>query len=910
MTGPPNRTPGQAPSGRSAAEIEAEIRAERARLAMEDDLGIVRVKELPLETESRDHARGQHGRHAEANSRRGQPSSRGPPGQPSLPGSNGVAWGMDQVWQDAIAAKIFDDDEAETVKNLDDLGGGRLYDNAAPVRPQTARISHMTMRILNQRNARSGNHPAEHPAPNKGGRPNPNQGPAQPGRNNNPTAANLSSHRGNNKSTLAPSARPKHKVINVNPRARQVKQPRAQPVRASPAVLPMRETTINPNAPLSFEIENVIQKVVVNFSSRDINPALPALILLSAAAPPELGFMTVVIYNNKYCEWPVSAWFDYSTGADNLLTAIFQNDGGQQGYGLQFKDYDDLVKFMDTVKLLQAGKHPNQVGSASVPAPTVIRTPTPTVTRTPTPTAIAATARNTLQPEAPREASNTGSVRPRAASPQVPTPTNVPSISGTTLVPAGFSEPTTPSTHPDVNSAEAGPMLAFRNAAIVTCRTLFQFFHLTGAATNGTTMTVEDMEQTAEGIRSGVLEHSMNTARAQGASEEQIQVLRDTINEYFRSQLAEVQRAVTNFRRVYSIDFLMSRRSAAISPEVSMADIPDLPQPGSSSSRGRVPSRGRASPYQNATPDKPQISKSASAMQWVLSGDAPTEPGSGIPNPEVDTTPTAPSSAQATGPSVVGLGGTPDTGLQNSRWASGGEAPKHANCFTGLRYEKSWSKRTYLDDLAQLDPNTAVTADTESIMDHFFPLPDATRAQPSPQASTVDGNRDKMEDLSVDMSRLSIQSPTAPPRRSARLAASAEASGYAARQYRELCTQPTSAGSTPSVLSLETQATPRPFTMASRATVTDSNPSPVSITAQVPSGLRPAPTLAQTEPSTSAEPIRSASTQPPPAVPAQSPATTAARPGVRGLGASRHSDGVAPSNSGNFDFYLPNSARR
>ncbi|EAQ85797.1 predicted protein [Chaetomium globosum CBS 148.51] len=904
MTGAPNRTSGQAPSGRSAAEIEAEIRAERARLAMEDDLGIARVEELPLETESRDRARGQHGRHAEANSRRGQPSSRGPSGQPSLPGSNGVAWGMDQVWQDAIAAKIFDDDEAETVKNLDDLGGGRLYDNAAPARPQKAWISHMTMRILNQRNARSGNNPAEHPTPNKGGRPNPNQGPAQPGRNNTPTAANSSSHGGNNKSVPAPSARSKHKAINVNPRARQVNQPRAQPVRASPAVLPMRETTINPNAPLSFETENVIQKVVVNFSSRDINPALPALILLSAAAPPELGFMTVVIYNNKYCEWPVSAWFDYSTGADNLLTAIFQNDGGQQGYGLQFKDYGDLVKFRDTVALLQAGKHPNQVGSASVPAPTVIRTPTPT--------AVATTARNTLQPEAPGEASNVGSMRPRAASPPVPTPTNVPSISEMTLVPAGFSEPTTPSTHPDVNSAETDPMLAFRNAAIITCRTLFQFFHLTGTATNGTTMTVEDMEQTAEGIRSGVLEHSMNTARAQGASEEQIQVIRDTINEYFRSQLAEGQRAVTNSRRVYSYDFLMSRRVAAISPKISMADIPDLPQLRSSSSRGRVSSRGRATPYQSATPDQPQISKSASAMQWVLSGDAP----SGMPNTGADTTPTAPSSAQATVPSAVGLGGTPDTGLQNSRWASGGEAPKHANWFTGLGYEKAWSKRTYLDDLAQLDPNTAVTAGTEDIMDHYFPLPDASRAQPSPQASTVDGNRDNMEDLSVDMSRLSIQSPTAPPRRSARLArlarlaASAEASGYATRQYRELRTQPTSAGSTPSVPSLETQATSRSFNMESRATLMASNPSPVSITAQVPNGLRPAPTLTQTEPSTSAEPIRSASTQPPPAVPAQSPATTVARPGVRGLAASRHSDGIAPSNSGNFDFYLPNSARR
>ena len=55
-----------------------------------------------------------------------------------------------------MAAKIFDDEEAETVKNLDDLGGGRLYLNAsATAAPAAAaRVSHMTLRILKQRKAR------------------------------------------------------------------------------------------------------------------------------------------------------------------------------------------------------------------------------------------------------------------------------------------------------------------------------------------------------------------------------------------------------------------------------------------------------------------------------------------------------------------------------------------------------------------------------------------------------------------------------------------------------------------------------------------------------------------------------------------------------------------------------------
>jgi hypothetical protein len=95
-----------------------------------------------------------------------------------------------------------------------------------------------------------------------------------------------------------------------------------------------------------------------------------------------------------------------------------------------------------------------------------------------------------------------------------------------------------------------------------------------------------------------------------------------------------------------------------------------------------------------------------------------------------------------------------------------------------------------------------------------------------------------------------------------------------------------------------------------RPTPTASSLSPVSTAAQVSNGLHPSPMAAQTAPLTPAEPPRSAPTQSLPAASAQPPAAPAAQLRVRGLAASRHSDGTGPSSSGNFDFYLPDSARR
>lgn len=50
----------------------------------------------------------------------------------------------------------FNDEDAEAVKGLDDLGGGRIYDNArrAPSQMNKDTAKDVTMKILDQRNKR------------------------------------------------------------------------------------------------------------------------------------------------------------------------------------------------------------------------------------------------------------------------------------------------------------------------------------------------------------------------------------------------------------------------------------------------------------------------------------------------------------------------------------------------------------------------------------------------------------------------------------------------------------------------------------------------------------------------------------------------------------------------------------
>lgn len=824
----------------------------------------------------------------------------------------------------------------------------------------------------------------------------------------------------------------------------------------------MPEMVIDPNAPLPFELANILFRITVRFLSRDINPGLPALILLSSAGRPHLGYFTVVIFNRKFCQWPISTWQDYASGANNVLGITFRDgEHSCQGYELGFTKYSEMLQFMEIAKSLKAGKHLDQfestsapismptVAPAAAPAPSLVQvstpapasaqvagtTPTPTSTHAQAPTRAPGSAQ--VPPPAPALTHSADAVRnpivstttvvtnsvgvenPGDASsgtdgtrgPQTSMQTTNGHVPGTrhavgqdaasatkghstvalaaerartqfeefsgsshednlvdntgdpvhdTLIAFDEDDASVASPHPSeatelLSTLEPYPSGSGTHTSyshmsasniIEMARGVFNFFLFSGAG--GPTVTVEETNQVADGVRSGVMEHVMQDARLNGADPEALQEVENMVNRIFtalaeanhraqvahaqpsRAQPAQPELAETattqsrpaeapvahaqpgqalstqtraaqtqhgraqNRRIEYSAEQLLSLRAAAVQPPASLASNPYLPKSDGRAWQISTPSSGRLGPRSSPrnAEDKPwasfgqsQVKKSANAMQWVLGGElgAATEPEA--PKPETkqaaETEPAPQRETQETqtaASSTAGRSVTQDSGLQSSRWASGGTGARHANYFTGPAYEKTWAQRSYLEDLAQLDPQARVTAGAEDLMDFFFPLPNNDEILAGPAAAQILANgvqdaapignefevatperTDNIETLRVGISRLSIESPPAAsqPRASLRT----QTLSSAVHASRELQVQATS--------HVTTEVTRTPVDHHHQHT-SQSN------SVNIP-GVEP--------------------TQ----EPAESPAP---QPRLRGLAASRHSTGPGPANAGNFRHHV------
>ncbi len=992
---------------------------------------------------------------------------------------------------------------------------------------------------------------------------------------------------------LPPSASLKPKPAKVNPLATPLRVAYPQIAAARPAApvgVPAPDVVVvDPNAPLPFELENILFRVSVRFASRDINPPLPSLLLLSAANRPQLGFFTVVIFNRKFCQWPMSAWLDYTTGADNLIGVSFQDvNNAFQGYELYFHTNGEMMEFMSTVRSIQAGHHvvesaptsasPSTPRPAPATAPSTVRPPpgfearavnSPVSVSAPasTPRPAPSTARSTVKPppgfearavnspasvSAPRpgplqpppgfpsvrpppgfssvrpppgfETSAVGSTAslstprpvpstvkpppgfeahvvgspahlatpsqapaslsmrtppgfssvrpppgfetpvvgspaplstprpaPTTASPQAPSSLSVrpppgfeaPVVASPVVVvhaqvsspgiqraannqvpvvqqqassvigsaaPAAVAQDTRHSTkeingsnqedaHVPTESSnsssqadtppsplgelEQDTLIAFdeddisvvsqpRSEAtellstldpfeyaddatlvpsgrvssseiIDTARHLFSFFFLSGAG--GRTETIAELNQMAEGVRSGVLEHIMRDARARGRGAQEMQEIRNTVDSIFATLTEANRRAVqarTKPRRIqYTPEELLSMRHGAVQPPDSLAQNPYLPKRGARSRQASTSSRGgfrpRPSPWDNGgrspAVDQSHVSKSASAMQWVLGEETQTQPEvpetkpAQVAHPEPEKAPSESGTARTATSSVTSPDIAQDTGLQSSRWASDMTERKHANYFTGPAYEKTWSKRSYLEDLVQLDPQAKVTAGAEDIVDFYFPMSNNNEAPagPAEPQSSANDNRvlsptgaesaaaapqmtDNIDILSAGFSRLSIQSPTTAPLRESRFAARDQLPSSVAQASREL--QGERSYSVARVeQSIATSALERDVSarriqrhsprvdeprvdeprLASLlfASTTRSTASPEAATG--PSSVESTPATQSPSPSV---------------VSAQSDAPPAPEPRLRGLAASRHSSGAGLASSGKFHHHL------
>lgn len=792
---------------------------------------------------------------------------------------------------------------------------------------------------------------------------------------------------------------PKHNPLAIplqTPTARLAgpQQPPAPPRNQRQLTLPIPDTAVDSNASLQLDLRGVLFRTFVRFLSRDTDPAVPAFILLSPRSRPELGLFTVVISNRARYQWPLSAWYDYSTGADRSLGVTFQDRTGFQGYQLYFNNDSDLSMFLSRIQSFLRGEFSNQLETASPlpPAAASVSAANPAevaVVRLPDPEPVVSQAMppaingsvapvptigSVHSPNEPVDGSGQENV------PAVDTPVEQVNESDqdtligpdtdetpaeqadesdqSTLITLDADEPgtvtlETPSEAAELLSTlepydytEATSAELSRDDIIATARVLLEWF----LDSNLTGRTAGELVETVEGIRAGVLQHIAANARAQGLGDRRIDELMRVVNDIFEDKIKERRAALeaARARRIqYTADEMLAMRDAAASPPDWLAEIPYLPRPGSR-------------PRQTSDSTQAQLSRSASAMQWALGGTSSS-------NPEQASQPETPT-AQTVVPGAARPVVAEDSGLQSSRWASAAPHRQHANFFTGPRYEKAWARRTYLEDLAELDPQTKVDAGPEELLDFYFPMSNDGEvpvgpAEPQtsvdqritaptpfgieprepqtpahqdnqvPNSSGADSRAattstpDKIESLSNRMSRLSIWSPTVAPSQHGGFSARPSSSVIQASQ--ELRAAQSASASTQPPRAAAAQATPLQSmappqsTSASSARstalpagqsgqrslhATPSLPTQPSVptAAQAPRREQVQTRPAMSQAAASVQPATSAQS----AASARPAATQAARPGPRGLGASRHSAGAAPSSAGKFNFHLPPSARK
>ncbi|KAL2269113.1 hypothetical protein VTJ83DRAFT_3959 [Remersonia thermophila] len=296
-------------------------------------------------------------------------------------------------------------------------------------------------------------------------------------------------------------------------------------------------------------------------------------------------------------------------------------------------------------------------------------------------------------------------------------------------------------------------------------------------------MTALQLDQTADGVKQGLLAHIISEAKANGHGNEVVENIKNKFKSLFDSEVkqqlaakcGQTEDQVKLHGHVqYTADELLALRNAAAPPPAF-------------ENHGLVPKPGDRTSYTGTRNQmtQSQVQKSARAIKWVMGETDDLGFGSAKPGQ--------------------------DAGLQSSRWASGTPEIKNINFFTGPRYEKAWSKLQYLQELPALDPDTKVDVGAEDLTDFYFPMSGANRprrespsttqtAAASKPATARNVNlsatttlcRDQMERLSTDMARLAIS------RKSEKTAHQAQISSQPRLKVRGLGASRHSSGTGPS----------------------------------------------------------------------------------------------------------------
>ncbi|EPE08213.1 hypothetical protein F503_00996 [Ophiostoma piceae UAMH 11346] len=311
-----------------STDIEAIVQA------MRSDLGLGRVDDLDLEN-------GQRGQ-GQRPGRNGMPSGRPPSvANPRNPIPLANRWKVAA----AIQKGEFDDDDAEMVKGLDRIGGGRLHAlSSAPSFPPPVR------------------RPPAYGGPNQQRNYNPPR-VSTPGSQEarGPAASVHGMSRG-----MAVTQRPTRRsgppvqlaAPNISP---GVIRPPRQPQPMAPAT-PVQQTAQQPRIP-DPEPEKYFHRAEIEVGDRQAKGK--GVIFLVENPATEADMLYVYLEGAVYLEYPLMSMFNYLTTATQLCLQFKEEDSiSVTTTALVFGPQDKMVAFMQAVKTLNQKKRQTMASSA------------------------------------------------------------------------------------------------------------------------------------------------------------------------------------------------------------------------------------------------------------------------------------------------------------------------------------------------------------------------------------------------------------------------------------------------------------------------------------------------------------------------------------------------------------------
>ncbi|KAK4138862.1 hypothetical protein BT67DRAFT_453385 [Trichocladium antarcticum] len=573
----------EATQAREKAENQAILNA------MMDDLGMMRLESLPLEDHNNRHHSDHHSGHDgyAAPNRGTRPNPRGHESHARVGPSDFTMATPNVVglWQAAFDTGVFDDEEAAAVQGLDDLGGGRVYATAGLGMSRKDKTKDDVRKLLEHNNKLSNTRsrqPVQVPGKMRLEGNLKNISARKP-----PNSHQLrtNGHRSTSQSS-APSITSRSPATSIGTAAGSAKMPRSRrPLPANELTDPAMNTEVQKllKQDACGKPENTVFKVPVNFLSRTINPAAPAIIFLSTPNPPELGgLLTVNIYGRTFCEWPISKWSDYSTAADRSLIIMFTESGmsGESyGYQLNFNTDRDLTEFMTTMRSLQSGNYSSSAAPNTMVIPAANSSVRVADARAPG--KIQGELRSTHALSGTAAVVSTASHNPLceiasyASQDKMPAKKTGNPEKGATVI---TRQPPTEGDSHETSEGSASSSTLTQKQILATCSSLLHVFLFGGLEGK----TKEEVGQTVEGIKAGVLDHVMHDARSQGLNSQGLQEIETLILGVFESLPSTVPKQKRRFQ--YSIEELMSMRHAAAKPPACLANLPSSYLPKSQNS--------------------------------------------------------------------------------------------------------------------------------------------------------------------------------------------------------------------------------------------------------------------------------------------------------------------------------------